>query len=164
MSLSTFTSSLLTLMKCAGSDGPKRGVWLPTKVLDGLITAHFSRELLLLKTVLYSAARRPPACSARSHFRFECPIQHKSYLCGIRSSTKFLQSGRERRSVVATLSKPFETTVRTSGSRPTATLGQLVYAWSSNTLWEAGISRLYAPQQSVPNRKSYVSRTFYQRR
>src|SRR5262249_49734037 len=46
-----------------------------------------------------------------------------------------------------TFSKPFETTVRTSGSRPTATLGQVTYASSSNTLWEIGISRLHAPQQ-----------------
>src|SRR5262249_24632313 len=50
-----------------------------------------------------------------------------------------------------TLSKPFETTVRTSGSRPTATLGQLIYPSSSNTLWEASISRLHAPQHSVPS-------------
>jgi hypothetical protein len=50
-----------------------------------------------------------------------------------------------------TLSNPFETTVRTSGSRPTATLGHLIYTSSSNTLWEAGISRFHAPQHSVPS-------------
>src|SRR5262249_16756564 len=50
-----------------------------------------------------------------------------------------------------TLSKPFETTVRTSGSRPTTTLGQLVYALSSNTLWNGSVSRLHAPQQSGPS-------------
>jgi hypothetical protein len=50
-----------------------------------------------------------------------------------------------------TLSMPFETTVRTSGSRPTATLGQLTYVSSSNTLWNASVSRFHAPQQSVPS-------------
>jgi hypothetical protein len=50
-----------------------------------------------------------------------------------------------------TLSKPFETTVRTSGSRPTATFGHLTHVLSSNTLWDARVSRFVAPQQSVPN-------------
>ena len=50
-----------------------------------------------------------------------------------------------------TLSKPFETTVRTSGSRPTATFAYLTHVLTSNTLWDARVSRFVAPQESVPS-------------
>lgn len=50
-----------------------------------------------------------------------------------------------------TLSKPYETTVRTSGSQPTATFVNLTHVLSSTTLWDARVSRFTAPQESVPN-------------
>jgi hypothetical protein len=50
-----------------------------------------------------------------------------------------------------TLARPFETTVRTSGSRPTATFGHLTHVLSNSTLWEARLSRFVAPQTSAPS-------------
>jgi hypothetical protein len=50
-----------------------------------------------------------------------------------------------------TLSKPFETTVRISGSRPTGTFVYLTHVLSSNTVWDARMSRFVAPQESVPS-------------
>ena len=50
-----------------------------------------------------------------------------------------------------TLSQPFETTLRMSGTRPTATFGQLTDALSSNTLVEARVSRFVAPQTNDPS-------------
>ena len=50
-----------------------------------------------------------------------------------------------------TLTQPFETTVRTSGTRPTATFGQLTHIASDNTLWDARVSRFAAPQTSDPS-------------
>lgn len=50
-----------------------------------------------------------------------------------------------------TLSRPFETTVRTTGSRPTATFGHLTHILGANTLWDARVSRFVAPQRSRPN-------------
>jgi hypothetical protein len=50
-----------------------------------------------------------------------------------------------------TLSVPFDATVRTSGTRPTATFGQVTYVASNNTLWDARVSRFLAPQTSRPN-------------
>src|SRR4029453_792053 len=44
-----------------------------------------------------------------------------------------------------TLSQPFETTLRSSGTRPTATFGQLTDAISDNTLLEVRLSRFVAP-------------------
>jgi hypothetical protein len=49
-----------------------------------------------------------------------------------------------------TLSRPFLTTARTSGSRPTSTLADLTYILSANTLWDARVSRFKAPQTSDP--------------
>jgi hypothetical protein len=49
-----------------------------------------------------------------------------------------------------TLSRPFLTTARTSGSRPTTTLADLTHILSANTLWEARMSRFKAPQTSDP--------------
>ncbi|HEY3194195.1 MAG TPA: hypothetical protein VGK42_03060, partial [Candidatus Dormibacteraeota bacterium] len=50
-----------------------------------------------------------------------------------------------------TLARPFETTLRTSGSRPTVTFGHLTHVLSSSTLWEARLSRFVAPQTSAPS-------------
>ena len=50
-----------------------------------------------------------------------------------------------------TVTQPFETTVRTSGTRPTATFGQLTDIASDNTLWDARVSRFAAPQTSDPS-------------
>jgi hypothetical protein len=50
-----------------------------------------------------------------------------------------------------TLSKPFDTTVRTSGSRPTSTLAQLSYVVSNKTLVDAQVSRFVGPQESLPS-------------
>lgn len=50
-----------------------------------------------------------------------------------------------------TLSKPFETTVRNSGSQPTATFVHVTHILSSRTLWDARVSRFTAPQEAVPN-------------
>jgi hypothetical protein len=50
-----------------------------------------------------------------------------------------------------TLTQPFETTVRTSGSRPTATFGQLTDLVSDSTLWDVRVSRIFAPQTSEPS-------------
>lgn len=50
-----------------------------------------------------------------------------------------------------TLSRPVETTVRTSGSRPTGTFAHLTHVLSGNTLWDARVSRFRAPQESVPS-------------
>lgn len=50
-----------------------------------------------------------------------------------------------------TLTQPFETTVRTSGTRPTSTFGQLTDVSSDNTLWDARVSRFVAPQTSEPS-------------
>jgi hypothetical protein len=50
-----------------------------------------------------------------------------------------------------TLSRPFETTVRTSGSRPTMTFGELTHVLSSHTLWDLRVSRFVAPQTGEPS-------------
>ena len=50
-----------------------------------------------------------------------------------------------------TVTQPFETTVRTSGTRPTATFGQLTDVASDNTLWDVRVSRFVAPQTSDPS-------------
>ena len=50
-----------------------------------------------------------------------------------------------------TLTQPFETTVRMSGTRPTATFGQLTHVSSDNTLWDVRVSRFVAPQTSEPS-------------
>lgn len=50
-----------------------------------------------------------------------------------------------------TFSQPFETTVRTSGTRPTATFAHLTDVISPNALWEARVSRFVAPQRSEPS-------------
>jgi outer membrane receptor protein involved in Fe transport len=50
-----------------------------------------------------------------------------------------------------TVTQPFETTVRISGTRPTATLGHLAHTLSDHTLWDVRVSRLHAPQTSEPS-------------
>jgi hypothetical protein len=50
-----------------------------------------------------------------------------------------------------TLSRPFETTITTSGSRPTMTFGELTHILSSSTLWDLRVSRFVAPQTSEPS-------------
>jgi outer membrane receptor protein involved in Fe transport len=50
-----------------------------------------------------------------------------------------------------TLVQPFETTLRVSGTRPTATFGQVSAAISSNTLVDARISRFSAPSVNDPS-------------
>jgi hypothetical protein len=50
-----------------------------------------------------------------------------------------------------TFTQPFETTVRTSGTRPTATFGQLTDVSSDSTLWDLRVSRFVAPQTSDPS-------------
>lgn len=55
-----------------------------------------------------------------------------------------------------TLSQPIETTVRTSGTRPTATIGQLTDVVSSNTLWDVRVSRFVAPQTSNQIGRAHV--------
>lgn len=67
---------------------------------------------------------------------------------------KFMTSFHDERWVNPqrpTLSLPFEATVRTSGTRPTATLGHLTHVISSNTLWEGRVSRFVAPETSRPS-------------
>ena len=49
-----------------------------------------------------------------------------------------------------TLAQPFETTVTTRGTRPTATFGQLTDVVSEHTLIDARVSRFVAPQTSEP--------------
>jgi hypothetical protein len=50
-----------------------------------------------------------------------------------------------------TIAQTFEATVRPSGTRPTATIGQVTSVVSNNTLWDARVSRFVAPQTSDPS-------------
>jgi hypothetical protein len=50
-----------------------------------------------------------------------------------------------------TLAQPFETTLRMSGTRPTATFGQLSETISNNTLLDVRVSRFSAPNVNDPS-------------
>jgi outer membrane receptor protein involved in Fe transport len=50
-----------------------------------------------------------------------------------------------------TLAQPFETTLRMSGTRPTATFGQVSETISNNTLLDARVSRFSAPSLNDPS-------------
>jgi hypothetical protein len=50
-----------------------------------------------------------------------------------------------------TVAQPFEVTLRSSGTRPTATFGQLTDAMSDNTLLDVRLSRFVAPTTNEPS-------------
>ena len=55
-----------------------------------------------------------------------------------------------------TLSQPFETTLRFSGTRPTGTFGQLTDAISNNTLLDVRVSRFVALQTNDPSSGNFT--------
>lgn len=52
------------------------------------------------------------------------------------------------------LSRPFETTARFHGHRPTATFVNLTHVLSENTFWEARLSGFRSPEKRTPNNGS----------